>query len=341
LRTLSEIRSHISEVTRETQINSLIDEFINTTLSEINDPAWAFEQVQMMRGYNHLWSFNRRKNTFDTVATTETYQLPRDLDKIGLIRQTTSPTKIRYIPDEIFYRFVPYPTATGNPLYYRLWEEEGVSTVLAEADTIDFVSSSASDTSAFKVSIVGYNSAGYLQSEELSLNGLTEVTGALTYAAGKPLRISKSAKTTGYITFHEHSASATILVLGAEERSPRFKVIGLYPIPSSAITIYLEYFTRIRQLVNDTDVPDIDEKWIWVVKLGALAKTYQYQNKSIEYTSVQALYGAGVRSMVKSDLLEPDYIPVLRSHAPRYGGKVHLSDEVASGFYGEGFGLDF
>ena len=336
MRTLSEIRSHISEVTRETQINSLINEFINLSLQEINDPAWAFEQVQAMRGYNHLWSFNRRKNTFATVASTETYQLPRDLDKIGLIRQTTTPIKIKYIPDEVFYSYVPNPTATGTPLYYRLWEEEGVSTVLAVADKIDVVSSSASDTSTFKISIVGYNASGYLQSEELSLNGVTTVAGTLTYAAGKPLRISKSAKTTGYITVTENSGSTTIVVLGQEERSPRFKVIGLYPIPSAVITINLEYYTRIRQLVNDADVPDIDEKWLWVVRLGAIAKVYQYQNKEGMFASAQAMYGSAVRSMVKADMGESDYIPILRRHERQRGNIVRYSGE-GYGSYGLGF----
>ena len=142
MQTLKEIRDHINRVTNLTQQNTLVDECINLTLQEINDPAWA------MKGYNHNWSFNRRKHSFATVASTEDYQLPRDLDKISLIRQTESPTKICYVPDEIFYRFIPNPETEGNPLYYRIWEEEGVSTRLAADDTIDIVSSSTSDTSA-------------------------------------------------------------------------------------------------------------------------------------------------------------------------------------------------
>ena len=146
VQTRKEIRDHVASTCRETGINSLIEDYINQTLMEIQDPAWAFEQIAGMRGYQHLWSFNRRKNTLTTVEDQEFYQLPRDLDKIGLIRQTESPIKIQYVPDEIFYRFIPYPTATGNPKYYRLWEEEGVETRLAAADTIDVVSDSASDS---------------------------------------------------------------------------------------------------------------------------------------------------------------------------------------------------
>lgn len=329
MRTLAEIRANIADTARESQINSLIDSFINMTLQELNDPAWAFESVAVFRGYNHLWTFNKRKHTFATVASTEFYQLPRDLDKISLIRQTTSPTKLLYVPDEIFYRYIPNPTATGNPLYYRLWEEEGVSTRLATDDTLQVVSSSTADNSSFTVSVVGYDTNGIVQSESFTLNGTTAVNGTKTFDAGRPLRVSKSANTTGNITLKEKTSGTTLVILGPEERSPRFKVVGLYPIPSAAITVSLEYYTRIRQLVNAQDVPDIDEKWIWVVRLGALAKVYQYQNKAADYILTQQnLYAAGVRSMVKADMLMPDYIPVLRNHNDFKQGLVELADNT-------------
>ena len=328
MQTLAEIRANIADTTRESQINSLIDSFINMTLMEMNDPAWAFESVAAFRGYNHLWTFNKRKHTFPTVASTEFYQLPRDVDKISLIRQTTSPMKLLYVPDEVFYKFIPNPTATGNPLYYRLWEEEGVSTRLATDDTIQVVSSSASDNSNFTVSVVGYDTNGIVQSESFTLNGITAVNGTKTFDAGRPLKISKSAATTGNITIKEKTSGTTLVILGPEERSPRFKVIGMYPIPSSAITISLEYYTRIRRVINSQDVPDIDEKWIWIVRLGALAKVYQYQNKPADYiVTQQNLYAAGVRSMVKADMQMPDYIPVLRNQKYWKQGIIELADE--------------
>jgi hypothetical protein len=300
----------------------------------MNDPAWAYEQMGK-GGYNHLWTFLRRKATLSISA--ETAQLPRDLDKISLIRQTDSPSKLVYVPDEIFYRYIPNPTATGSPFYYRLWEEEGVSTRLAEADTIDIISSSTSDTSTYKISIVGYNSNGYIQSEELNLNGTTLVNGTNTYVANKPLRISKSAKTTGYITVTEHSGGTTLVVLGPEERTVRAKVIGIYPIVTTATSLYLEYYTRIRMLENDTDVPDIDEKWIWVVRLGTMAKVYQYQNKESLFNTTQAMYAAGVKSMIKADMQEPDYLPHFKNHNIPHGGIVEFGEAT----YGTKFGINF
>jgi len=403
LSTMKELRDNVATTTRETQINSLIDTYINLSLQEINDPAWAFEQVQAFRGYNHLWTFNRR---YATLPVTEaTIPLPRDCDKINFLMYYLPLIKLKYIPDDSLDIFNIDPTTTGTPLYYRRWHEEGIPITLVTNDKVTVVSSSASDTSAFTVSVVGYSTSGFIQSEVITLNGVTAVNGTLTFAEDKPLKISKSGKTTGYITVAKQTAPLTeLVVLGPEDRSPRFKMVGVYPYPdeeSGSITafavsatepltktkvtsvahgladddeviitlsaiyngtyevsnvttntfdisivfvaeaivsqrwdkiiyeLYLEYFTRIRQLVNDTDVPDIDEKWLWVVRLGAIAKVYQYQNKETLFASSQAMYAAGVRSMVKSDMQESDYIPVLRSHK-KLTGMVELSDDSYS-----------
>ncbi len=390
MRTRLEFRARIATDTRETQINTTIEEYLNQTLAEINDPAWAFEQVSPMRGYNHLWSFNRRKTSLNVSG--ESTQLPRDLDKIGLVRQTTTPVKLRFIPDDLFYDYIPDPTSTGNPKWYRIWEEEGVSTRLSTDDMVEVLSDSASDTSA-TVRIVGYDTNGLLRTESLTLTGITAVSGTITYDSGKILKVSKSADTTGIITIREKTADTTLVKLAPTERAGKFKVISFYPIPPSTTgtitafadysatvtgtvkvtdathglstgntitisgttnyngnysitkidddsfyitatwvatetgawavytTIYLEYFTRIRRLEGDNDVPDIDEKWFWVVRLGTMAKVYQYQGKESLFNTTQALYGAGVRSMVKSDMGNVDYIPYLRSQFDSLGSR--------------------
>jgi hypothetical protein len=278
---------------------------------EIQSPAWAFEQAGL-KGFDHKWSFNRRKTTITTVASTENYQLPRDLDDIGLIRQTTSPNKINFIPDDLFYEWLPNPTALGNPKYYRIWEQEGVEVRLSAADTLEVISSSVSDTTQ-TVRIVGKDANGLVLTESLTLTGTTVVAGTITYAAGSVLRVSKSADTVGIITIRKATADVTLVKLAPTETSARFKVISFYPIPATAITIYLEYFTHIRRLEGDNDVPDLAEKWMWLVRTGTMAKVYQYQNKEALFNTTQALFAAGLRSMVKEDMQNVDYIPVMRS----------------------------
>jgi hypothetical protein len=324
MQTLAEIRTNISSTVRDTQITTLIDDSINLAIQEINDPAWAFEGVSAFRGYEHNWSFNRRKYTLTTVASQEFYNLPRDLDKIGLVRQTASPSKLRYIPDNVFYSRVPDPTSTGNPLCYRLWNEEGVSTSLAANGTISLVSSSTADNSSISVSITGKDTNGIVITEVVALNGTTTATSTNTFVTGYPLQIVKSAQTTGNITFT--SGATTLLVMGRDDRAPKFKQIGLYPLPSSGISVYIEYYTRLRRLVNDSDAPNLDDKYIWIIRTGALAKIYQYKGKETESAAMQNMFMTGVRSMVKADMGNEDYVPYLTNHNDNVSSVVELSD---------------
>src|SRR3990167_7210008 len=114
------------------------------------------ENVQiglLVNDFNHLWSWLKSKTTFSTVASQEDYVLGREVDKIALLRQTTSPTRLLRMTDEQFYKRDANPTATGNPLLYRTWEVDGVSTRLTTADTIDVVSSSASDAGSSELAV--------------------------------------------------------------------------------------------------------------------------------------------------------------------------------------------
>ena len=334
-----ELRTHINSRARETGINDIMNDLINQTLGEIQMPGWAFSP---RREHHYLWNFNRRKTTLTTVASQEDYELSRDLDTVGLIRQTTSPMKLIQVPDELFYRLIPNPTAEGNPRFYRLWEEVGTQVDLTVADTIDVVSNNAADSTSFTVSIVGYRD-GIKTSEVLTLNGTTAVAGSITFDAGRPLRITKSGTTTGVITVTEHSGGTTILTLGKEERGARFKIISFYPIPSAEITINIEYFTRIRFLFNDSDEPDFNEKWHWVVEEGALAKVYEYKEDDNRQQITFNRYKAGVRGMIEADKAQYDLIDHLKSQAENRGrvGVVKLSDSRSLPNYGGGFGVRF
>jgi hypothetical protein len=307
-----EIKDSVLNITRQddSDIGSLVNEWINITLHEINDPGWAYPR----KNFIHHWNFLRRKATFSTVADQSDYVLGRDVDKISIIRQTESPTKLRQIRDEEFFELIPDPTATGNPKWYRLWETEGVSTQLAADDTIDVVSSSTSDAGSgeLTVSVSGYDTDGIWRTDTYALNGTTTVSGTITFDGGREVIVSKQKDTTGKITVTEKSGGDTLVVLGPNERNPLFKVLSLYQIPSSAITMYLEYYTYIPELNNDSDTPIFSDKWHYIVRLGALEKAYQYLNKEMAFTTARSMYTNAVRSMVSADQSNPDLIEHLK-----------------------------
>lgn len=310
-----EIRDSVLKTTRQetnSTLSGLVNDYINIAIDEIANSGWAFGR----KNFQHLWSFLRQKTTFTTTASTGDYLLPREVDKIALIRQTETPIKLTQVPDDRFFEMVPNPTDTGNPKLYRLWEEEGVATRLSTDDTIDVVSSSASDAgnSELSVSIRGYDSNGVPQVETYALNGTTDVTGTTTWSSSHELYVAKQKNTTGTITAKEGTAGTTLVTLGPTERNPKFKVITLYPTPSSAQTIYVEYYSRIPGLHNDSDVPVFDSKWHYVVRLGTLAKVFQYLNKETDFAQVQNQFASAVRAMVAADTVEPDLIDHLSKH---------------------------
>ena len=309
-----ELRDSVLNTTRQpqAQIGDLVNEFINLTIQEINSPSWAFKNPE----FHHLWSFLRQKTTFPTVASTSDYVLAREVDKIAILRQTASPVKLRQLSDETFFRYVPDPTATGNPSYYRIWEASGVATKLGTASTLTVVSDSTSDAGSAEltVSISGYV-GGIWRTETFALNGTTEVAGSLTFQA-RELIVTKQKNTTGTITIAT-SGDTTLTTLGPKDRLAKFKVVSLYPIPSSAITMYLEFYTTIPELHNDSDAPIFDEKWHHIIRLGTLSKVYQYLNKEDTFALVHALFTSAVRAMVASDRVNPDFIEYLDPRASR------------------------
>lgn len=324
-----EIVDNILSATRQdrVKIGSLVEDYLNITLAEINAPGWAFRKE-----HHHLWSFLKGKTSFPTVKNQEAYVMPREVSKIAVMRQETTPSKIYQVTDEQFYRLIPKPSSTtGTPIYYRIWDFEGVSTRLAAADTIDVVSSSTSDSgsSAYTVTIVGYKSTGVLHAETYTLNGTTKVTGSTTFAA-REIWISKRAATNGDITVTRGTSPyATLLVMGKEDRAPRFRIISLYPIPSAVITIYIEYYSTIRPLTNDSDSPNMPSEYIWVVRLGAISKVYgEYLKDPVLGPLYESRYRDAVRAMVASDMTEPDLIEHLEAREAMVLNAVKRSDDA-------------
>jgi hypothetical protein len=323
LTTYKELTDHIASIVRDTQIEVILQRTLNLTLGEI----WTFSP----------WTFKRRKQTFATVAD---YNLDAEVDEIRLLRLRSTPRKLVYVPDHIFYELQADPegTGSGTPWAYRLWEETGFATNLAAADTVYVSSSSTSDGSAFTVRIVGRNSSGEVVAETLTLNGTSNVTSSTTWAAAGLMQISKSATTTGTITCYRTTGATQLTEIAPEETAPRYKRLSLYPIPSSALTMYLEYDERLRFLSHATDVPQMDHKWMWVAIEGTLAKVWGYKQNDVRSQLSQALYEKGLFRMRTQDLRNLDYVPVIRGAIQRPSIVKKFNDSVSNNFPSYGVG---
>ena len=323
LTTLDELRDNIASTIRDTQITDLLTSYINLTQQEI----WAF----------HPWTFKRRKTTFATVASQEDYALDEEVEDIALLRQRTTPQKLLYVPDRLFYAFEANPegASTGTPKYYRRWEETGFKAQLSADGTVYASSSSASDSSTFRVILVGRNSSGEVIAESITLNGTTSVTSSTTWDDGGLLQVSKSAQTTGTITVYATTGNTVLAELAPEDLAPRYKKISLYPIPSAVITMYLEYYERLRLLVNDADAPQIDKRWLWVLREGALAKAWEYKQNEAAAAQHYAIFRDGLKTMRAQDERNVDYVPVLQPRMVSPASTIRRqSDSVSDNYPG-------
>jgi hypothetical protein len=300
-----EIRQEIIRLAdmNESQHATLINDCINATLQEIGNPGWAYSRRNEL---HHNWSWLKRKTTLTTVASQEDYILGADVANIAIMRYGDPDVKLSKISDQRFYKYYPNPTDTGNPELYRQWQISGVSTKLSTADTIDVVSSSTLDSgdSDLAVTVWGYSS-GILISETYTLSGTTLVSGTVTFDA-REIFVSKLKNTTGSISVK--AGATTLVTLGAQDRNPIRPVISLYPIPSSALTIYIHFFSYVRALNNDSDCPPFGDQWHYVVRLGALTKAYQFLGKEVLFQSTMNLYSSAVRAMIAEDRDDPGYI---------------------------------
>ena len=178
--------------------------------------------------------------------------------------------------------------------------------------------------------VVGRDSSGEVVGETLTLNGTTNVTSTTTWLASGLMQISKSASTTGTITCRRTTGSTLLSELEPDTLTPRFKRVSLYPIPSAVITMNLEYYERYRYLVHVTDVPQMDHKWNWVLREGALAKAWEYKQDKSASAQHQAIFDQGLRMMQLQDAANQDYVPVVR---PRFASTspIHRSSDSVDG----------
>jgi hypothetical protein len=330
LATLDQNRDQIASTIRDTQISSLLTDFINLSLAEIHS--------------YHTWTWLRRKTTFDTVASQENYNLDEEVGEIALLRQRSTPVKLIQVPDEFFYKVLPNieDLSTDTPRFYRLWEESGFSTNITTAETITVVSSSASDTSSFSVRVTGRDANGLIIQETITLNGLTGVASSTTFQANGLISIAKSAATTGTITVTGTTSTTTMVRIAPTQIAPRFKRISLYPIPNAAITLYLEYYEAFRELINDNDIPQMDVKWWWVAREGALAKAWEYKQNEAATQLHQQNFLRGLEMMRRQDNRKMDLIKALEPRNYTYLDRANVkrySDSVNDAFpsYGVGY----
>lgn len=308
-------------------VNTVLEKLRETPITALSTDATseAFKAQQAVRRavkrvWNaKQWGFKYRRTTFPTVASQEAYILPRSVGEIYGLRSSTSPYQMSVVREDDFDKAVPDPISTGNPMCARLFEMVGIDEQPSAASTVSVVSSDTSDTTQ-KVLVKGLVS-GYVDTEELSLNGTTPVNGSKSFS--EILAVTKSAETVGRVTLTSNAGAVTNIVLGSQDKTVRLRKIRLYPIPSSAVTITVKHFglpPALTKAYEDTEIPN---RWDYVVDQYAFALALQAKGKDqMEEFVAQMNLG---KTMVEEEMSSEEYVSAEEIIVPeRWGGENRL-----------------
>lgn len=256
---------------RETPITSLSTD----TSTEAYNAQEAVRRAVARIWNAKQWVFKLRRYTFATASGTEAYIVPRLMGEIYSINSPQAPYLLTSVKEDTFDRAVPNPTATGNPSYARLFEVVGVDTQPSSASIITLVSSDGTDTTQ-KVLVKGLV-GGYLDYEQVSLNGTTSAVTSKSFSAVYAL--TKSDTTAGYVTATSNAGVVTNGVLAPQDKTLRLRKIRLYPIPSSTLTITVKGYGVPPLMTHAYEDAEIPVRWDYVVDQFAYGLALQYKGQ--------------------------------------------------------------
>jgi hypothetical protein len=190
-----------------------------------------------------------------------------------------------------------------------MWGEDMCIMQLRKPSVVSVVSSSTADTSAVQVMVMGVV-GGYPDSELLTLNGTTLVTGSKTFSSIE--RVAKNTTTTGRITVSGNSAQDTVAIIPAGNVTSgiQYKKVQLWPLPSSAGIINVEYYKDPYKLVNDYDVHELGQEYDEALILLSVAKLRSDTNQA-ENTNVFQYYTDEINNLKKTNVDKIDWMPTL------------------------------
>jgi len=223
------------------------------------------------------------------------------------------PYKMNYITDQDFYQTNAYNTDEDIPTHYRMWGEDMVMEQPKEASVMRIASSASGDTS-IKVTVFG-TVAGYPDFEVIttnSSNGTTVVNGSKSFQTVE--RVVKNASTTGRITVDCNTANTIVAVLPVGDTTAGiiYRKIQLYPLPSSAFDMNIQYYKDPYRLVADEDVHELGQDFDEAIILLAVSKikgeTEIKQGTETFYT----MWQDEMRSLKRTNADKIDWFPKLK-----------------------------
>lgn len=206
--------------------------------------------------------------TFATVASTSAYALDMPIAKILKLSDTTNDSPL-YERGLDWYRLIePDPTAATGQSEYWIRLREGPALRNVGGAGLWVVSTSAADAQSTTVETI--NTAGSITTTNTTLNGVTRVQVGTATTHQRLVRFSVASAAAGEVELYDAATDGNLVSqIEVGRTTAQFVTIALWPTPSAANTIQVDYIHHIRDLTVAASEPQLPLDFHWLVAVGA------------------------------------------------------------------------
>jgi hypothetical protein len=250
-------------------------------------------RLLVLPGMAHL---RQSQTTFTTVVSTPQYSLPPDVAHIIGMRDATNDAALTGRSWEWYMANEPDPAATtGIPECWVTVGQVAYAAQPSNASALYVDSTSASDTNLCYVE--GIRTGGYPFVESVTMTGTTAVKIGTLSDVVAITKFYLSDVAVGTVTLTEDIEGGTELSrIAIGQTHARYLRIALWPTPSSAISLTLDYMRQIEDMAENTDEPLVPRDFHWVIEAGARMLEYE-KSDDRRYPAARQEYTDGLKSL--------------------------------------------
>lgn len=241
----------------KTQVGQFIQDTSNGRETRIGD-AINRRYREVAETYDWKELLVPDETSFSCVSGQDMLFLPKHIRLIKKMIAKSAPNIIHPVNIEALYdQHFETRNTGGVPLRYAQAGWSPVKAVMASAETLTLVSSSASDTAGVTVRIWGLNSGGTDEvSETVTINGTTNVPTTTSFSRITRIGTNSTGRV-GIITVSGTTSLKTFATLATNEYETHYQAYRLWPVPSSAESLSITYIKKVVPLSNDADTLEI------------------------------------------------------------------------------------
>jgi len=265
-------------------------------------------QILSMPGMELLRDDN---TTFASVASQANYALGPNIARVKDIYDgTTNQMKLSERSVQWVRSVDPRNSATGTPEVWIPLSIKAVQTAPAAATALWVKSTSASDNSTVTAYVETTRTGGYRSSASVAMNG---VTAAQLGTLSDHIEVDKfylSASAAGSVTLETAASGGTVLAtIPIGQAYARYRVIQLWPIPSTVWTYNVDYTREIADMVNAGDEPLLPVDFHYLLTIGARVDEYEKMDDDRK-AAVMRDWEIGIGRLKNFVINNPDYLIV-------------------------------